>query len=73
MLLVLGSILFFSYLILTYQYLTIQNIDFGLVNEAIIAAPSIEQLILDKIQDKAFDDNWWFYYFNGFRYTRFHQ
>jgi len=55
MLLVLGSILFFSYLILTYQYLTNQNIYSGLENEAIVAEPSIEQTILEKIHVKAFD------------------
>jgi hypothetical protein len=57
LMLVLGGILLFSYLVLSFQSTTNQNYDLALENEAVITAAAIGQSFLEKIQVKAFDEN----------------
>jgi len=55
--LVLGGLLLFSFLALTFQNVANQNITTNYENEAIITATSLSQSILETIQLKAFDEN----------------
>lgn len=55
--LVLGGLLLFSFLALTFQNVVNQNVTTNYENEAIITATSLSQSILETIQLKAFDEN----------------